>query len=128
MLKTIFSHLVKENLTMYLQIHTSHWRHYFQYSFNEGRGNVISTLKQRWNNFVQRWSSFATLFQRCFNVGFQSYINMVQRWKSDVEFCLIFNVASTLLQCWSITLNKALFRRWNVNSFLPPSYREGYPE
>ena len=36
----------------------------------------------------------------------QSCINVVQRWKSDVEFCFIFNVRSTLFQRWSTTLKQ----------------------
>ena len=42
-----------------------------------------------------------TLYQRCFNVGHRRCINVVQRWETDVGFCLIFNVGSTLFQRWS---------------------------
>ena len=60
-------------------------------------------MKQRRNKVV------STLFQRCFNLGHRHCINVVQRWKSDVGFCFIFNVGSTLLQPWSTTLKQ----RWS---------------
>ena len=52
---------------------------------------------------------FWTLFQCCFNVKHRRCINIVQRWKSDVGFCFIFNVESTLFQRWSTTLKQ----RWS---------------
>ena len=61
------------------------------------------------------------LNRRCFNIGHWRCINVVQRWKSDVRFCFIFNVGSTLFQRWSTTL----IRRWNNgclwNTFLKQS-------
>ena len=62
--------------------------------------NVEDTLKQRQDKVV------LTLFQRCFNVGHRCCINVVQCWKSDVGFCLIFNVESTSFQRWSTTLKQ----------------------
>ena len=56
-----------------------------------------------WNNVV------STLFRRCFNVGQWRCFNVVQRWKSDVGFCFIFNVGPTLFQRWSTTLKQ----RWS---------------
>ena len=50
-----------------------------------------------------------TLFWRCFNVKHWRCINVVQRWKSDVGFCFIFNVGSTLFQRSSTTLKQ----RWS---------------
>ena len=52
-------------------------------------------LRPLWNNVE------ITLCQRCFNVGQRRCINVVQRWKSDVGFCCIFNVRSTLFQRWN---------------------------
>ena len=49
------------------------------------------------------------LKQRCFNVGHQSCIDFVQRYKFDVGFCFIFNVGSTLFERWSTTLKQ----RWS---------------
>ena len=57
--------------------------------------NIEDTLKQRQDKVI------STFFQRCFNVGHQRCINVVQRWKSDFGFCFIFNVESTLFQRWS---------------------------
>ena len=54
--------------------------------------NVEDTLKQRRDKVVSK------LFQHCFNVGHRRCINVVQRGKSDVGFCFIFNVRSTLFQ------------------------------
>ena len=67
-------------------------------------------LIQRCINVVQRYFDVAsTLFRRCFNVGVRRCINVVQRWKTDVGFCFIFNVESTLFQRWSTTLKQ----RWS---------------
>ena len=63
-----------------------------------GWNNVVSTLYQHWETLFRRC---VRLFQRCFNVRHWRCINVVQRWKSDVRFCFIFNVASTLFQRWS---------------------------
>ena len=41
------------------------------------------------------------LFRHCFNIGYWRCINIVQCWKSDVEFCLIFNVEKTLIRGWN---------------------------
>ena len=60
-------------------------------------------LRTRWNNVE------INLYQRCFNGGHQRSVNVVQRWKSDVGFCFIFNVGSTLFQRWSTTLKQ----RWS---------------
>ena len=66
-------------------------------------------FRTRWNNVEIK------LYQRCFNVVSTSGINVVQRWKSDVGFCFIFNVGSTLFQRWSTTLKQ----RWsNVEMWL----------
>ena len=67
--------------------------------FDTALTNVETTLKQRREKVV------SMLLQRRFNVGYRRCINVVQRWKSDVGFCFIFNVGSTLLQRWS--------QRWN---------------
>ena len=63
--------------------------------------NVVSTLHQRWETLFQRC---VTLFQRPGRC-----INVVQRWKTDVGFCFIFNVGSMLFQRWSTTLKQ----RWS---------------
>ena len=78
--------------------------------FNIALTNVHARLKQRWYNFVSTlfWRC-VTLFRRSFNVGHWRCINVVQRWKSDVGFCFIFNVGSTLFQRWSRTLKQ----RWS---------------
>ena len=47
--------------------------------------------------------------RRCFNVGHWRCINVVQRWKSDVGFCFIFNAGSSLFQRSSTTLKQ----RWS---------------
>ena len=47
-----------------------------------------------------------TLFQRYFNVGFRSCINIEQVWKSNFGFCFVFNVGSMLFQFWSTTLKQ----------------------
>ena len=66
-------------------------------------------MKQRRDKVV------STLFQRCFNVGHRHCIKVVQRWKSDVGFCFIVNIRSTLFQRWSTTLKQ----RWsNVEMWL----------
>ena len=49
---------------------------------------------------------YETLFRRCFNVVVGRWINVVQRCKTDVGFCFIFNVGSTLFQRWSTMLKK----------------------
>ena len=74
--------------------------------------NVEDTLKQRQDKVV------STLFQRCFNVGHRRCINIVQRWKSDVGFCFIFNVESTSFQRWSTTLKQ----RWTDVEMLAGRY------
>ena len=53
----------------------------------------------------QHWK----LYQPCFNIGHQRCISVIQRWKSDVGLCLIFNVGSTSFQRWSTTFKK----RWS---------------
>ena len=64
-------------------------------------------LRIRWNNVdTTLYQRCATLFRRCFNVGRWRCINVVQRWKSDVGFCFIFIVESTLFQRWSTTLKQ----------------------
>ena len=68
-----------------------------------GWNNVVSTLYQRCATLFRRC---VTLFRRCFNVGHWRCINVVQRWKSDVGFCFIFNVGSMLFQHWSRTLKQ----------------------
>ena len=40
----------------------------------------------------------ATLFRHCFNVGHWRCINVMQRWKSNVGFCLIHDVQATLIR------------------------------
>ena len=64
--------------------------------------NVEDTLKQHQDKVV------STLFQRWFKVEHQRCINFVQRWKSDVVFCFIFNIGAMLFQRWSKTLKQ----RW----------------
>ena len=73
---------------------------------NARLSNVVSTLYQRCVTLFRRC---VTLFRHCFNVGHWRCINIVQRWKSDVGFCFIFNVGSTLFQLWSTTLKQ----RWS---------------
>ena len=63
-------------------------------------GCPLCKLEQSWDKIV------STLFQRCFNVAHWRCINVVQRWKSDLGFCFIFNVGSKLFQCWSTTLKQ----------------------
>ena len=53
---------------------------------------VDAMLKQRWYNAT-------SMLKQLWN-------DVVQRWKSDVEFYFIFNVGSTLFQHWSITLKQ----------------------
>ena len=50
-----------------------------------------------------------TTYQRCFNVRDRFCINVVQSWKSEVGFCFIFNLGSTLFQRWFTTLKQ----RWS---------------
>ena len=64
--------------------------------------NVEPTSKRMPYNVVSK------LFQRCFNVRNRRCMNVKQRQKSDVEFCFIFNIASTLFQRWSTTLKRRL--------------------
>ena len=64
--------------------------------------NVEATFKQRRDKVI------STLLQRCSNVEYRRCINVVQRWKSDVGFCFIFNVGSALFQRWSTTLKQHL--------------------
>ena len=68
---------------------------------------VDTTLYQRCATLFRR---LATLLRCSFNVGHRFCINVVLLWKSDVRFCFIFNVGSTLFQHWSTTLKQ----RWNV--------------
>ena len=79
---------------------------------NARLSNVVSTLYQRCVTLFRRC---VTLFRHCFNVGHWRCINIVQRWKSDIGFCFIFNVGSTLFQLWSTTLK----RRWSDVGMLP---------
>ena len=60
-----------------------------------------------------------TLFRRCFNVGVWRWINVLQRWKTDVRFCFIFNVESTLFQRWFTTLKQL----WTNVEMLAGSHR-----
>ena len=46
-----------------------------------------------------------TLYQRCSTLSRRSF-DVAQLWKSDVGFCFIFNVGSTLFQRWSKTLEQ----------------------
>ena len=62
--------------------------------------NVEPTSKQCRDKVVSK------LFQRCFNVGNRHCMNVKQHWKSDVEFCFIFNVQRSF---WSTTLKQ----RWS---------------
>ena len=59
-------------------------------------------LRLRWNNASIR------LYQRCFKFRHRRCVNVVQHWKSYVEFCFIFNAGSTLFQRWS-----TLKQRWS---------------
>ena len=81
-----------------------------QSGFNIALTNVNARLKQCCINIVpvlfRRW---VKLSWRCFNVEHWRCINVLQRWKSDVGFCFIFNVGSTLFQRWSTTLKQ----RWS---------------
>ena len=61
-----------------------------------GWNNVVSTLYQ---SCATLFRCCVTLFRRCFNVGHWRCINVVQRWKSDVGFCFVFNV-DPVLKCW----------------------------
>ena len=72
---------------------------WFQSTSNESWGYIETTLIQR----------CGTLFGLCFNVGYWRCVNVVQRLKSDVRFCFIFNVRSTLLELWSTVLKQ----RWS---------------
>ena len=57
--------------------------------------SVEATLKQPWNNVETTLEIHCIkIGQRCINVGRRHFINVVQRWKSEVEF-------TTLKQCWS---------------------------
>ena len=78
----------------------------FKLQFSWRQSCVITTLIQRWYNVV---STLCKAVQRCFYVGHWRCINVVQCWKSDVGFCFIFNVSSTLFQRWSTTLKQ----RWS---------------
>ena len=71
-----------------------------------GWNNVVSMLCQRCATLF--WHC-VTLFRHCFNVGQWHSINVVQRLKSDIGFCLISNVGSTLFQWWFITFKQ----RWS---------------
>ena len=81
-----------------------------QSGFNIALTNVNARLKQCCINIVpvlfRRW---VKLSWRCFNVEHWRCINVLQRWKSDVRFCFIFNVGSMLLQRWTTTLKQ----RWS---------------
>ena len=70
-------------------------------------------MKQRCINVVpilcNVFRRSVTLFRSSFNVRHSRCINVVQSWKSDVEFCFIFNVGSMLFQRWSTTLKQ----RWS---------------
>ena len=81
--------------------------------FHVALTNVDARLKQRCINLVP------TLFQRCFNVGHWRCIKVVQRWRFDVIFFFIFNVGSTLFQCWSITLKQC----WSDVEMLAGKFR-----
>ena len=70
--------------------------------FDTAFTNVEPTLKQR-DNVV------STFFQHCSNVGQRLCINVVLRWKSDIEFCFIFKVGWTLFQRSLATLKQ----RWS---------------
>ena len=61
--------------------------------------NVVSTLHNVVSRLFQRC---ATLFCGCFNVGVPRCINVVHGW-TDVGFCFIFKVGSTLFQRWFTT-------------------------
>ena len=72
--------------------------------FDTALNNVEASLKQYWYNVVSTLCyvvQCATLFRRCFIVGNSRCINDVQRWKSDVGFCFIFNIESALFQRWN---------------------------
>ena len=55
-------------------------------------------------------------------MGHWRYIHVVQRWKSEVRFCFIFNVGSKLFQRWSTTLKQ----RWSDLEMLDGRYRMWY--
>ena len=76
--------------------------------FNIALTNVDARLKQRCINVVPKLSN--VFFSRCFNARHWRCINVVQRWKSEVGCCSIFNVGSTLFLRWSTTLKQ----RWNA--------------
>ena len=98
--------MAEQHLVIYLQIYKSVLSptrptsstgfditfNYFEHTLKQSRDKVVSAL-----------------FQRCFNVVHWRCINVVQRWKSDVRFCFIFNVGSTLYQRWSTMLKQ----RWS---------------
>ena len=69
---------------------------------------LLLMLRPSWNKVEIK------LYQRCFNVAQRRCINVVQRWKSDVGFCFILNVRSTLFQRWSTTLKQ----RWSAVEML----------
>ena len=94
--------LSRIDLVIYLQIYKSALITSLT-GFDIAFTNAEDTLKQRLDKVI------STLFQCCFNVGHWRCINFVQRWKSDVGFCFIFNVGSTLFQRWSTTLKQ----RWS---------------
>ena len=84
------------------------YRYYIAFTIVEAK------LEQSWDKVV------STLFQHCFNVADRRCINVVQRWKSDVGFCFIFNVGSRLFQRWSTTLKQ----RWSDVEMLAGKVKE----
>ena len=60
----------------------------FRYSFN----NVEATSKQCWYNVVSTLCNVASTLCQCRGPS------LYQSWKSEVRFCFIFNVGSTLFQ------------------------------
>ena len=57
------------------------------------------------------------LFQRCFNVGHRLCINVVERGKSDVGFCFIFNVGCVIAYIILPEVYSELYQRTKIECF-----------
>ena len=111
--KKIFSHLAEKKTIHVFDLYSTISQCIIITSpigFNIALTNVDARLKRRCINVVPTlFQRCVTLFWRCFNVGHWHYINVVQRLKSDVGFCFIHNIESTIFQRWST----ALKQRWS---------------
>ena len=121
----MFSHLVDK-------AYQSFWKSIFftsQIDFDIALTDVEATLKQLWdnatsslkhrrNNVVQCLKAIVSTLCNVDSTLFQgrtpTLYRLVQRWKSDVGFCFIFNVGSTLFERWST----ALKQHWSGNEMV----------